>query len=162
DREGARRPGGERARPHGDGEHERHHGDDASAHARPGAKPPGERRHERERDRELERPARARGDRGERRLREPVREALEEAERGASGGHRGGKARRSAMGPASSAIPAVAATDSWKPTAYTSVGFSARSTSTAPPTMAGGLPGRPRNTPSIVSVAMAAARSTDG
>src|SRR2546425_838224 len=43
------------------------------------------------------------------------------------------------MGSDSQAMPAVAATDSWKPIAYTSVGSIARSRRTAPPRIAGGL-----------------------
>ena len=59
-------------------------------------------------------------------------------------------------------MPAVAPTDSWKPIAYTSVGFTASSSRIAAPITAGGLRGLPRNTPSSVSPDIAAARSTDG
>ena len=56
----------------------------------------------------------------------------------------------------------MAATDNWKPIAYTSVGSIARSRSTAPPRIAGGLRGRPRKMPSIARPDMIAARRTEG
>src|SRR3990170_4471514 len=75
---------------------------------------------------------------------------------------RGRKRRRSAIGVASATIPAVAATESWNPTAHTRDGSSMRTPTPAPASTDPELLGRPSSTPISASPAITPARITEG
>ena len=72
------------------------------------------------------------------------------------------RASRSPSAPARATIPAVAATDSWKPIDQINHGSRISSSSTAAARIEPVLLGRPASTPNSVSAAMMPARSTDG